>query len=76
MHCLCSSVSLIPGLTDKMEQLRAAADRPQRRRGKHTAKTATTEQGGAGSGGGGGGGSQEDVDQAFQRVAFHIYLLT
>ena len=60
-------MSLIPGLTDKMEQLRAAADRPQRRRGKHTAKTATEQ---------GGGGSQEDVDQAFQRVAFHIYLMT
>ena len=73
MHCLCSSVSLIPGLTDKMEQLRAAADRPQRRRGKHTAKTAAVQ---GVSGGGGGGGSQEDVDQAFQRVAFHIYLLT
>ena len=72
MHCLCSSVSLIPGLTDKMEQLRAAADRPQRRRGKHTAKTATAQ----GGGGGGGGGSQEEVGQAFQRVAFHIYLMT
>jgi len=70
-----SSVSLIPGLTDKMEQLRAAADRPQRRRGKHAAKTATA-QGGAGGGGGGGGGSQEEVGQAFQRVAFHIYLMT
>ena len=68
-------MSLIPGLTDKMEQLRAAADRPQRRRGKHIAKTATV-QGGAGGGGGGGGGSQEVVGQAFQRVAFHIYLMT
>ena len=70
-------MSLIPGLTDKMEQLRAAADRPQRRRGKHTAKTATVQGGaGGGGGGGGGGGSQEEVGQAFQRVAFHIYLMT
>ena len=66
-------MSLIPGLTDKMEQLRAAADRPQRRRGKHIAKTATVQ---GGAGGGGGGGSQEEVGQAFQRVAFHIYLMT
>ena len=63
-------MALIPGLTDKMEQLKSSS-RPRRRQ---TSKAQLPDQGGGG--GGGGGGSQEDVDQAFQRVAGHIYLMT
>ena len=61
-------MSLIPGLMDKLERLKSS-NRP--RRGQQTSRAAPLPDQG-----GGGGGSKEDVDEVFQRVGRHIYLMT